>query len=132
MTLPRVRPVRVVPMANPFNLFAKFSLFRVKSRMRGETVRRYTVTNPFHAVSVLAGPAACQAARGCAGTRFLSTEAPPLPLPGCDAAACKCRYQHHTDRRSGLRRGSDAMHYQNHFWQGQERRTSRGRRVTDL
>jgi hypothetical protein len=40
------------------------------------------------------------------GMRFLSSAAPRLPLPECDALDCKCRFMHHADRRSGAdRRG---------------------------
>jgi len=119
-------------MAGPFDLFAKFSLFRARVRVRGAKVRRYTLTNPFHAVSVQPGPSACQTARDCAEKRFLSAEAPTLPLAGCDATRCNCRYLHHQDRRTGARRISDLTQRQNHFWRGEERRRDGGRRVTDL
>jgi hypothetical protein len=36
--------------------------------------------------------------------RFLSGEAPPLPLPGCTAPRCLCRYAHYEDRRARDRR----------------------------
>lgn len=118
-------------MNGPFNLFSRISLFRAKKRASAGTARRYTLTNPYHAVSVHAGSGSCPAALGCAGERFLSTEAPTLPLKGCDASSCKCRYQHHEDRRRGSRRLSDIAHYQNHLWRGEERRRG-GRRVNDV
>ena len=55
----------------------------------------------FHAVSIRFGANACEAARNMEGRRFLSAAAPRLPLPDCDAPGCKCRFKHHTDRRSG-------------------------------
>ena len=58
-------------------------------------------TSKFHAVSILFEPDACAAAREMAGRRFLSSAAPKLPLPGCDAPSCKCHFKHHADRRSG-------------------------------
>jgi hypothetical protein len=63
--------------------------------------------------------------------RFLSSEAPALPLAGCDARACTCRYRHHEDRRSSLRRAADVVS-SGAYWAGQERRKSIGRRSTDV
>ena len=40
--------------------------------------------------------------------RWLSREAPQLPLPGCTRPdTCRCTYQHHEDRRAGGRRAED-------------------------
>lgn len=55
----------------------------------------------FHAVSIRPGVFACTAARELEGQRFLSGSAPRIPLPGCDAADCTCRFAHHSDRRAG-------------------------------
>ncbi len=52
-----------------------------------------------HAVSIEVGRRPCEAARELHDKRFLSAEAPPLPLKDCDAEACECRYEHHADRR---------------------------------
>jgi hypothetical protein len=54
----------------------------------------------FHAVSIRVGSGACTAAMGMQGERFLANEAPQLPLPGCDAADCQCRFIHFKDRRA--------------------------------
>jgi len=54
----------------------------------------------YHAVSIKYSSSACNAAKAMAGVRLLSTEAPRLPLPDCDAAECQCRFAHHPDRRS--------------------------------
>lgn len=61
---------------------------------------------PYHAVSIKPGLRCCEAARQFGQHRFLSKKAPRLPLPGCDAAECTCRYTHFSDRRSGLDRRS--------------------------
>jgi len=87
-------------------------------------------TNPYHAVSVLPGNCACAAAYRFSGQRFLSRQAPRLPLPSCDASTCGCRFKHHKDRRSGPRRNSDVGMIMAGY-SGQERRQSRGRRATD-
>ncbi len=55
----------------------------------------------FHAVSIRFAPDACDAAKAMEGRRFLSSAAPKIPLPECDAAKCKCRFKHHSDRRTG-------------------------------
>ena len=55
----------------------------------------------FHAVSIRPGVFACNAARELEGQRFLSGSAPRIPLPGCDASDCSCRFSHHADRRAG-------------------------------
>ena len=45
--------------------------------------------------------ARCEALRG---RRFLVKAAPPLPVPGCTADVCTCRYVHFVDRRAGASR----------------------------
>ncbi|MDY6946346.1 MAG: hypothetical protein SXG53_11550 [Pseudomonadota bacterium] len=92
--------------------------------------RPATQANPYHAVSVLPGTDACQAAYRFSGQRFLSRQAPRLPLPSCDAKTCTCRFKHHKDRRSGPRRNSDVGMVTAAF-SGNERRVARGRRATD-
>ncbi len=56
----------------------------------------------WHAVSIKPGKGCCQAARARRGQRWLSGEAPRLPLAGCNRdGGCSCIYQHHDDRRTG-------------------------------
>jgi hypothetical protein len=93
--------------------------------------QHYHITNPYHAVSVTPCPVACSFARRLRGRRFLSREAPQLPLPGCPLANCQCAYKHHDDRRRKLRRDWDRME-RPQSWSGPERRQTHGRRVTDL
>lgn len=89
-------------------------LLVLSKRSKATTERRPTVTSQeqtttttrFHAVSIQAVNNACEAAKSLEGKRFLSSAAPRLPLPECDAFECKCRFVHHADRRSGVdRRG---------------------------
>ena len=63
-----------------------------------------TTQQKFHAVSIQIAEGVCSAAKEIHGERFLAAAAPRLPLPGCDAAECKCRFIHHADRRSGIER----------------------------
>jgi hypothetical protein len=58
----------------------------------------------FHAVSVEPGDNCCHSARALKGRRFLSREAPSLPLKNCMNPKCTCSYVHHEDRRAGPRR----------------------------
>jgi hypothetical protein len=92
------------------------------------------LTNPWHAVEVRVGPKACPACRAVAGKRFLSIDAPPLPIAGCtQPAACRAVYKHHDDRRAEGRRDSE-MPFGGMAKGppgGMERRTGRGRRSTD-
>lgn len=61
----------------------------------------------YHAVSLKIDAAqACDAAKDMMGRRFLSNAAPRLPLPGCNALECRCRFTHHKDRRAGKDRRS--------------------------
>ena len=63
-------------------------------------------SSKYHAVSIKPGAYACSAANDLAGDRFLASEAPSLPLPGCDADDCDCHFTHHKDRRTGKDRRS--------------------------
>ncbi len=118
-------------MAFDFSRWSLTALFHYKSRIRGEPVRAVQVANPYHAVAIIPGPRACGEAKNIARKRFLSAEAPLLPLKNCDAATCTCRYQHHEDRRGEPRRVVDgAVVRMNGQWQGVERRRV-GRRAED-
>ena len=77
------------------------------STMRIERLHQIAVeSTPYHAVSIDPCDAACSAARELEGKRFLSGEAPSLPLPDCTHASCDCHFLHHKDRRSNRERRS--------------------------
>jgi hypothetical protein len=90
------------------------------------------ISTAHHAVSIVPGYRCCHEARELAGTRFLSREAPALPLKNCGSGNCSCRYEHHEDRRSGPRRARD-MGVAMDGWLEVDRRAEvgRGRRQTD-
>jgi len=67
---------------------------------------------------------ACEAVKKLEGKRFLSKEAPHLPLPGCGAAHCHCRYVHFKDGREDDRRRS----YKSPLFASTDRRATTGRR----
>jgi len=85
---------------------------------------------PWHAVRVVAGAAACPAPAKL-GRRFLSDEAPRLPLPMCSSPLhCQCTHKHFADRRACARRDVERTGLQGPRI-GVERRTKHGRRATD-
>jgi hypothetical protein len=104
-------------------------LFTSRSRVE-PTERKPRAQNSYHAVSVRCGLESCKAVRALKDVRFLSADAPSLPLPQCDASHCECRYQHHDDRRAIDRRQYDAWG-SGPKYVGAERRGSPGRRSTD-
>jgi hypothetical protein len=86
----------------------------------------------WHAVSVSGEAGSCYAARMLKGQRFLSAEAPPLPLADCtQPASCNCTYKKFSDRRAGLRRSREISGMQGPA-PDQEQRATRGRRKRDL
>jgi len=90
--------------------------------------------NPFHAVSIHPSASSCLAAESIRGQRFLSEQAPGLPLGACSSANCNCRYVHHVDRRrgNGDRRGElPAGEGFLGLSGGLDRRADKGRRASD-
>jgi hypothetical protein len=86
----------------------------------------------FHAVTIVTGLRACQPARELRDQRFLSREAPPLPLKNCGSPQCECRYEHFDDRRKGNRRAHDlGVSIDGYDGAEQRQKPKRGRRETD-
>jgi hypothetical protein len=86
----------------------------------------------FHAVTIAAGPRACAAARQLRGQRFLSRDAPPLPLKDCSCLNCECRYEHYDDRRQTGRRARDLGVSIDGYTEDEKRGSAkRGRRKSD-
>jgi hypothetical protein len=115
-------------MASRLSRWSLAEFFGFRKRERATAARTDTT---WHAVSILPGADACGACHRFTGYRFLSRQAPPLPLPTCDAFQCTCRYRHHKDRRAGPRRRSD-IGLMPAVYRGMERRGVRGRRTDDL
>ena len=119
-------------------------VFRKATRLFGATpelvskpkVKSVAAVKPvmsYHAVTVVVGDRACAAARAIEQKRFLSREAPKLPLKNCDYPNCQCHYAHHDDRRRGPRRARE-MGVALDGYEGDEKRgngKARGRRKTD-
>jgi hypothetical protein len=86
----------------------------------------------FHAVTIAPGVRACTEARALQGKRFLSREAPLLPLRNCGSSRCECRYEHYDDRRKGHRRAHDlGVSIDGYAGEEHRQRPKRGRRRTD-
>jgi hypothetical protein len=102
---------------------------QVRTRTSGGPAEHRRIGNPYHAVSIEVGTRCCEAAREREGQRFLSTEAPMLPLVGCTQTSCQCRYVHHDDRR--LKRDRRVQFPNPHALRNGDRRTGGGRRITD-
>jgi hypothetical protein len=84
----------------------------------------------WHAVSVKPCPGACPTAASGRVRRWLSREAPQLPLPGCTRPdTCRCTYQHHEDRRSGGRRAGEIDSFRPPVQIKTERRSNKDRRA---
>jgi len=89
-------------------------------------------SNRFPAVTIVPGPRACAAAKALAGQRFLSREAPALPLKDCGSAQCECHYVHYDDRRKGGRRAHDlGVSIDGYEGEEQREKLKRGRRKGD-
>jgi len=88
----------------------------------------------FHCVETFTHKDSCNAAKKIHGKRFLSAEAPTLPLPACKKAHCHCEYKHHEDRRSESRRQDVGMQHDMYGLNGETERRHKGRhgrRATD-
>ncbi len=89
--------------------------------------------SPHHAVAIVCGQNACQAAQDKLGERHLSSEAPLLPLDQCDRPdQCACRYQHYDDRRGDPRRSSESGLPVQTDSENVERRNAKDRRAQDV
>ncbi len=132
---------RVLPMMRVMNEFSailllllvSLLLYRLMRSGRDSVPDVLDTPHPFHAVAIRPGRHSCAEARRLKGHRFLSSEAPLLPLAECCGVQCTCIYQHFDDRRSQLDR-RDPYGLRTASWEQPdqaERRARRGRRYTD-
>ncbi len=76
--------------------------------------------------------ACCEAVLEVAGTRYLVSEVPALPLETCDRyGQCRCTYQKWDDRRQEERRLVVAGMANQYFSDDEKRDKRRGRRAVD-
>lgn len=104
--------------------------------VKTKTVTKQTLpTDDDHnGIEVVANPdSCCEAARDITGQRFLKKDTPMLPLNGCDAQPCTCKYERYDDRRTEARRLSDVGYDMAGHLHPEENRsdTSSGRRDDD-
>jgi hypothetical protein len=86
----------------------------------------------FHAISIVAGPNSCAQVKALTDVRLLSVEAPRLPMVGCtNPDGCRCKFQHHDDRRTGPRRSGLRATIQEDWSTDGNRRRTPGRRDLD-
>lgn len=124
-----------------------FGLSTLKNSKKQRKYRSNALTNKgekeppiqehrFHSVSVVNNGNGCEKANALSGKRFLSKEAPELPMEECTQANCLCRYQHHQDRRQfGHDRRIDygvTRDLYGAFGEQNRRDNPRGRRATDF
>jgi len=88
---------------------------------------------PFRSAGIACQEGACEAVRKLEGARFLVRNVPPIPVPDCTSANCKCSYIRYNDRR-GLSEDRRAFFNANtqYLINGNEdRRAKEGRRDSD-
>jgi hypothetical protein len=74
-------------------------------KLQGKLAQRESNNAPsFRAVTILPARPSCKLVKHYMGKRYLTAEAPHLPLAGCHVQPCRCRYAHHEDRRVEDRR----------------------------
>lgn len=109
----------------------RFSLSSARNGRKWDRRAGLRASHPFHAVSILPDQEGCSAVESIKQRRFLSDEAPGLPLWDCGALDCGCKYIHHADRRADARdRRSQSVELSadSDF---RDRRTPIGRRLGD-
>lgn len=90
------------------------------------------INKKWHAVSIVPKGMCCELVKSLRTSRFLSSEAPHLPLPECTMpSSCTCAYKHHEDRRAKARRSDELHGIRRSRWTAEERRTRGDRRTTD-
>lgn len=74
----------------------------------------------------------CRASSGLAGLKFPLDAAPPLPVEGCEATACRCTYIGLVERRAAADRRTGSDRRNGLRMDSPERRSGRPRRARDL
>jgi hypothetical protein len=123
---------RLQALSTPIRIEVSRLVSRLKPKLTRVSARRVNLPNHWHAVCVQAKPLSCPQAHELHKKRFLSKEAPSLPLEGCDNRAnCPCTYKHYEDRRGKPRRKGQASFSSTQKIATTERRNSKGRRSDD-
>lgn len=119
--------------SNAVNISDGRQVKSVKRRAGSALASKMTgsVNKLFHGVAVRSrGSSCCAAVDALGAQRFLSEEAPLLPLSECsNPQRCRCVYVHFDERRDNLRRETDVGLPVRTY--PQEKREGHGRRITD-
>ncbi|MCZ4305088.1 hypothetical protein O4G98_10100 [Zoogloeaceae bacterium G21618-S1] len=114
------------------SVMALIAWFVMRGRPSDNEDEAENTAHPYHCVTINSGQGACRTAQTLKGIRFLSAEAPLLPLASCDTTRCRCTFSHYKDRRRGDRRNPYRPESHMHIARGlDDRRNRRGRRTTD-
>jgi hypothetical protein len=108
---------------------------RARMQVKHEGQAFSGVKYPYRAVAIVIGDCACESVRVLAGTRFLVSDAPHVPLPGCTERKCGCTYERYLDRRNqNADRRAEYSAFSNAYATigNTERRRHRDRRIDDL
>lgn len=106
-------------------------IFQIRKRKRGnqQSNMQSARVKTYPAVGIRYNLLACNAVQPLYGKRFLATEAPALPVAGCNVRPCPCRYIHFADRRAEDRRAQYGIRKSLIAGSGTERRRSDRRRT---
>lgn len=78
---------------------------RLLSWLRGKPEQLTPASdNSYHAVTIQPQLYCCSSVEKIRDRRYLSSDAPSLPVAGCDVHKCKCKYKHYSDFRTEDRR----------------------------
>lgn len=131
------------PMKAGFIILLIFSALAAWSMLRGRSANRFSGRKAgfggqqsppkrYSAVKITHGLNRCLTAEQCRNRVWLSSEAPAIPLVGCDEEQCECRYVHLDDRRNNEdRRNPYAPIDPSIFNEAMRSRQARGRRAAD-
>lgn len=106
-----------------------------KKKHKTTHLTKHAQNDAFHCVEPHHHAHCCDAVKALHGKRFLSAEAPSLPVQGCNQAHCHCDYIHHSDRRIEVRRNDVGIQHDMYGQNGEvEHRDEKhqGRRKTDM
>lgn len=103
-----------------------------KSKSSASRALPARASSHWHAVAIKPKGQCCEAVQARRSARFLSGDAPRLPLPECNTSdTCTCVYKHHADRRAQPRRQEERDGLRRSGTVEQERRLTHDRRKTD-
>jgi hypothetical protein len=91
-----------------------------------------TDSKKWHAVAIVPKGLCCELVKSLRQSRFLSAQAPRLPLKECAMpSSCQCAYKHYDDRRSRARRSDELHGIRRGNWKSVERRVRADRRAAE-